>query len=114
MLLRFTAVQSVSAAFVLLCAIFHAPLWALLLFVIICFGCAPGMAGNSMTMALHPFPEKAASAAAMLGMLQMFASGFIGALLSVFHSHIVINMAVAMLVGALVAFTQVRRVKQSL
>ena len=114
MLLRFTAVQSVSAAIVLLCAIFHAPLWALLLFVIICFGCAPGMAGNSMTMALHPFPEKAASAAAMLGMLQMFASGFIGALLSIFHSHIVINMAVAMLVGALMAFTQVRRVKQSL
>jgi len=114
MLLSFTAVQTASALLVILCAIFHAPLWALLFFVIICCGCAPGMAGNSMTIAMHPFPEKAASAAAMLGMLQMFASGFIGAILSVFHSHIVINMAAAMFIGAAMAFTQVRRVKQSL
>jgi DHA1 family bicyclomycin/chloramphenicol resistance-like MFS transporter len=114
MLLGFTAAQTTSAAIVLLCAIFHAPLWALLVFVIICFGCAPGMGGNAMTMALHPFPEKAASAAAMLGMLQMFASGLIGALLSFVHSHIVINMGIAMFVGALMAFTQVRRIKQSL
>lgn len=114
MLLGFTAVQTASAGMVVLCAIFHAPLWALLVFVIICFGCAPGMGGNSMTMALHPFPEKAASAAAMLGMLQMCASGFIGAVLAFIHSHIVINMAVAMFVGALMALIQVRRVKQSL
>jgi hypothetical protein len=69
------------------------------------------MGGNAMTMALHPFPEKAASAAAMLGMLQMFASGFTGALLSLVHSHIVINMGIAMFIGALMAFAQVRRVK---
>lgn len=114
MLLSFTAVQSASALAVLACAIFHAPLWTLLIFVVICFGCAPGMAGNSMTIALHPFPEKAASAAAMLGMLQMFGSGFIGALLSFIHTNVEVNMAIAMFVGALMAFAQVRRVKQSL
>ncbi len=114
MLLGFTAVQSTSAAVVLLCAIFHAPLWILLIFVIICFGCAPGMGGNAVTMAMHPFPEKAASTAALLGMLQMLASGFIGAALSFMHSHIVINMGVAMFVGALMAFIQVRLIKQNL
>ncbi len=114
MLLGFTAVQSTSAAVVLLCAIFHAPLWILLIFVIICFGCAPGMGGNAVTMAMHPFPEKAASTAALLGTLQMLASGFIGAALSFMHSHIVINMGVAMFVGALMAFIQVRLIKQNL
>jgi MFS family permease len=114
MLLGFTAVQSTSAALVLLCAIFHAPLWILLIFVIICFGCAPGMGGNAVTMAMHPFPEKAASTAALLGTLQMLASGFIGAALSFMHSHIVINMGVGMFVGALMAFIQVRLIKQNL
>jgi hypothetical protein len=42
-------------------------------------------------------------------MLQMFASGFIAALLSAVHEHIVINMGVAMIVGALMSFVQVRR-----
>jgi len=114
MLLGFTLVQTISASIVLLCALFKAPLWVLLVFVIICFGCAPGMGGNAMTMAMHPFPEKAASAAAMLGMLQMCASGFIGAALSFMHSHIVVNMGIGMLIGALMAFVQVRRIKQSL
>lgn len=114
MLLGFTLVQTISASIVLLCALLKAPLWALLIFVIICFGCAPGMGGNAMTNAMHPFPEKAASAAAMLGMLQMCASGFIGAALSFMHSHIVVNMAIGMLIGALMAFVQVRRIKQSL
>jgi DHA1 family bicyclomycin/chloramphenicol resistance-like MFS transporter len=113
MLLGFTLVQTAAASLVLLCAIMHAPLWMLLLLIIICFGCAPGMGGNAMTLAMHPFPEKAASSAAMLGMLQMFASGFIAALLSAVHEHIVINMGIAMIVGALMSFIQVRRISQS-
>jgi DHA1 family bicyclomycin/chloramphenicol resistance-like MFS transporter len=109
MLRGFTLVQTIAAFLVLICAIVHAPLWILLISVIICFGCAPGMGGNAMTLAMHPFPEKAASAAAMLGMLQMFASGLIAAILSSVHEHIVINMGVAMFVGALMSFFQVRR-----
>jgi DHA1 family bicyclomycin/chloramphenicol resistance-like MFS transporter len=113
MLIGFTLVQTISAMVVLVAAITKAPLWVLITFVIICFGCAPGMGGNAMTLALHPFPEKAASAAAMLGMLQMLASGFIAALLSSVHNHIVINMGIAMFGGALIAFIQVRRISIS-
>jgi hypothetical protein len=72
------------------------------------------MGGNAMTLGMHPFPEKAASAAAMLGFLQFLASATISALLSIMHQHTVINMAVAMVFGALLSFVQVRKLMRKL
>ena len=114
MLRGFTIVQTIASLFVFLAAIFHAPLWALLIPIVICFGCSPGMGGNAMTLGMHPFPEKAASAAAMLGFLQFLASATISALLSTMHQHTVINMSVAMVFGALLSFVQVRKLMRKL
>lgn len=80
----------------------------MLIFVVITFGCAPGLGGNAMTLGMHPFPHKAASAAALLGSLQFVGSAFISAVLASFHANVILNMAFAMLAGALIAFTQVR------
>ena len=113
MMRGFTAVQTSATIGVLIIAITHAPLWLLLLFVVITFGCAPGLSGNAMTLGMHPFPHKAASAAALLGSLQFVGSAFISAVLAFFHANVILNMAFGMVAGALIAFTQVRRLTQS-
>jgi DHA1 family bicyclomycin/chloramphenicol resistance-like MFS transporter len=75
MLRAFTLIQTLGAVFVLVASIYHAPLWALLNPIVICFACAPGMGGNAMTLGMNPFPEKAGSAAAMIGLMQMVGAG---------------------------------------
>ena len=109
MMRGFTSVQTSATVAVLVIAITHAPLWLLLFFVVITFGCAPGLGGNAMTYGMHPFPHKAASAAALLGSLQFVGSAFISGVLAFFHANVILNMAVAMVAGALLAFIQVRR-----
>ena len=113
MLKRFTLVQTVAASLVLVASIFQAPLWILLTLIVICFGCAPGMSGNAMTLAMHPFPDKAGSASAMIGLAQFFGSGFIAAALAVIHGNVLIKMGIAMVVGASISFVQVRRIKEA-
>ena len=111
MLRKFTIVQSVGGVFVLVAAIAHAPLWALLIPVVVCFGCAPGMGGNAMTLGMHPFPEKAGAAAAMIGLMQMVGAGLISAILAAVHGDVVVKMGVAVIVGALISLVQTRRIK---
>lgn len=111
MLRKFTIVQTAGAVFVLIAAITHAPLWALLIPIVICFGCAPGMGGNAMTLGMHPFPEKAGSAAAMIGLMQMAGAGLISAILAAVHGDVVAKMGVAVLVGALISSIQARRIR---
>ncbi len=113
MLKKFTMVQTGSAIFVLIASITHAPLWALLAPIVICFGCAPGMGGNAMTLGMHPFPEKAGSAAAMLGLMQMAGAGLISAILAAIHGDVVIKMGGAVMVGAVISFIQARRIKET-
>ncbi|MFM6841289.1 MAG: MFS transporter, partial [Candidatus Planktophila sp.] len=113
MMRGFTAVQTSATLALLLFSIIHAPLWLMLIFVIITFGCAPGLGGNAMTFGMHPFPHKAASAAALLGSLQFVGSAFVSAILAVFHANVILNMAIAMFIGALLAFSQVRRLDGS-
>jgi DHA1 family bicyclomycin/chloramphenicol resistance-like MFS transporter len=114
MLKKFTLVQTLGAVLVLVAAINHAPLWALLIPIVICFGCAPGMGGNAMTLGMHPFPEKAGSAAAMIGLMQMIGAGLISALLAAIHGDVVVKMGVAVIVGAVISFIQARRIKVAL
>lgn len=111
MLRGFTGVLAATTALVLVACILRAPLWLLMILVVVCFGCAPGIGGNAMTIALTPFPHNAASAAAVLGLLQMLAMAFSSALLSAIHLNVAIKMGVAMFVGALVVFFQSRRVR---
>ena len=114
MLKKFTLVQTIGAILVCAASIAHAPLWALLTPIVVCFGCAPGMGGNAMTLGMHPFPEKAGSAAAMLGLMQMVGAGLISAILAAIHQDVVAKMGVAVLVGALISFVQARRIKVEL
>ena len=109
--LGFTAFQTVAALGVLIAAIVKAPVPILMLCVVLCFTCSPGINGNSMTLGMHPFPHKAASAAALIGMFTMFAAGATAAALSGIHSHVVINMGIAMLGGASMGFFQATRIK---
>jgi MFS transporter, DHA1 family, multidrug resistance protein len=109
MMRGFTAVQTSATIAILICAIIHAPLWLLLILVVITFGCAPGLGGNAMTLGMHPFPHKAASAAALLGSLQFVGSALVSAILASFHANVILNMAIAMVFGAVIAFIQVRR-----
>lgn len=111
MLGGFTIIQSISTLGILVTSIFHGSMWLLLFFVVICFGCAPGMNGNSMTIGMHPFPEKAASAAALLGLVQMFSASAVTALLTAIPGNLEIKMGVAMFLGALASLIQVRRMK---
>ncbi|MFM6842123.1 MAG: multidrug effflux MFS transporter [Candidatus Planktophila sp.] len=103
MMRGFTAVQTSATLALLVISLIHAPLWLMLIFVIITFGCAPGLGGNAMTFGMHPFPRKAASAAALLGSLQFVGSAFISAILAIFHANVILNMAIAMFIGALLA-----------
>jgi len=114
MLKKFTLVQTLGAFVVLAASIKHAPLWALLIPIVICFGCAPGLGGNAMTLGMHPFPEKAGSAAAMMGLMQMFGAGLISAILAAIHGDVVVKMGFAVAIGAAISFIQVRRIKVSI
>lgn len=114
MLRRFTLVQTLGAVSVLIACLAHAPLWVLLPLIVVCFGCAPGMGGNAMTLGMHPFPEKAGVASALMGLAQLFGSGFIAGALAIIHGDVVIKMGCAMLVGACISFIQVRRIKTAL
>lgn len=109
MLRGFTLAQTSSALVLMALAIVRAPLWMLLIPVVVIFGCAPGMGGNVMTHGMHPFPHKAASAAAFLGLMQMMGSASVSAILAQFHNSALINMCIAILFGASVAFVQVRK-----
>lgn len=109
MMRGFTAVQTTATFAILIVAVMRGPLWMLLTLMVITFGCAPGLGGNAMTLGMHPFPHKAASAAALLGSLQFVGSAFISAILAAFHTNVILNMAIAMLLGAALAFAQVRR-----
>jgi hypothetical protein len=48
-----------------------------------------------------------------LGALQFVGSAFISGVLAIFHGNVILNMAIAMVVGALLAFIQVRRLPVS-
>lgn len=112
MLRGFTAMQSTAAVFLLIAALVKAPLWILILTIALSFGCAPGLGGNTMTLAMHPFPQNAGAASALVGLIQALSSAFIAALLATAHSGSLPKMGIAMFVGAMIAFIQVRRIKQ--
>jgi DHA1 family bicyclomycin/chloramphenicol resistance-like MFS transporter len=111
MLQKFTLVQTVSAVFILIASIKHAPLWLLLIPVLLCFACAPGMGANATTLGMHPFPEMAGSAAAMLGLVQMLGAAAVSAVLAALRFDVVSKMGWAMLLGAIISFIQARRIK---
>jgi DHA1 family bicyclomycin/chloramphenicol resistance-like MFS transporter len=111
MLRKFTLVQTVSAVFIFIASIKHAPLWLLLIPVLICFACAPGMGANATTLGMHPFPQMSGSAAAMLGLVQMLGAAVVSAVLAALHFDVVSKMGCAMLFGAIISFVQARRIK---
>ena len=111
MLRRFTTVQTVSGLFVLIASLLHGPLWTILLPVLLCFACAPGIGANSMTLGMHRFPEMSGSASAMLGLVQMLGVSVVTALLAALHFDVVSKMGWAMFVGTFVALVQTRRIK---
>ena len=113
MLRGFTSVQGVAAIFLLVAAIMKAPLWLLILAIIFTFGVAPGLSGNTMTLAMQPFPNSAGAASALVGLIQALASAFIAALLATAHEGALVKMGIAMFVGAIICFVQVRRIKSA-
>lgn len=111
MLRKFTFVQTVSAIFIFIASIRHAPLWILLIPVLMCFACAPGMGANATTLGMHPFPQMSGSAAAMLGLVQMLGAAVVSAVLAALHFDVTSKMGCAMLFGAIISFVQARRIK---
>jgi hypothetical protein len=60
---------------------------------------------------MHPFPEMAGSAAAMLGLVQMLGAAAVSAVLAALRFDVVSKMGWAMLLGAIISFIQARRIK---
>lgn len=101
----FVAVQVVaSILFLVSVIIFHA-LFISLPFLVIAIGCAPAIGGNSTTLAMEPFKEKAAQASALIGTIQSLGAASVAAVLVFIPGDAFFKMACAMTVISVISIT---------
>ncbi|MDH6532799.1 DHA1 family bicyclomycin/chloramphenicol resistance-like MFS transporter [Aurantimicrobium minutum] len=100
----YTSIQIVGSILVLTAALVHAPLFVVLVPLLLVSSVASSIAGLSMTASMTPFAHLAGSASAMNGMIQMASAGIITAVLAVLPFDPVIQMAAVMVIAITAAF----------
>ncbi len=112
--LRVFAVAQLGASILLVIAIAaNAPLPLVLVPLAAATGTVSALFGNGLTLALHPFPHRAASAAALSGLLQMLTAGVIAAGLSALRGNPALHMGMAILLASVIATAFARGWPQS-
>lgn len=103
LLRRYTVVQLVGTAAILVAAVLGLGMWVLVVALIVAGMCFPGIQANATAEAMSPFPDNAASASALLGTVSMLLGGGVSALMAVTGFDAAIQMGAVMTAGALAA-----------
>lgn len=82
LLRSYLTVQAVAVALLVATALTHAPLWLLLVPLLVTKACLGGTLPNASAETVAPFPHRAGSAAALMGTTQMALSAVVAAVLS--------------------------------
>jgi MFS transporter, DHA1 family, multidrug resistance protein len=108
LLLRSAAtVQLVASAAVLVVAVLHGPLVVLLVPLAVALMTVAGVNSNGISMSMDPFPRAAASAAALVGMMQMLMGTLTSAALSAMSLPAPVEMGLVMTGAGLVSVTMI-------
>ncbi len=103
LLRTYLVVQVVAVALLLTSALTAAPLWMLLLPLLVTKACLGGTLPNASAETVAPFPRRAGSAAALMGTAQMAMGATVAAVLAWSTASAAVEMSVSMTLTSVVA-----------